>query len=71
MNYKIKVDVMQNCKSRYYPLVKKHWWCRWENIAKDDPYPWCDSKEDAERRINTIIASQITHTYEIPYKEET
>ena len=34
MKYKIKVDVMRDCKSRYYPLVKKHWWCLWENIAK-------------------------------------
>ena len=33
MKYKIKVDVMRNSRSRYYPLVKKHWWCFWENIA--------------------------------------
>lgn len=71
MKYKIKVDVMQNSRSRYYPMVKKHWLCFWENIAKHDTYPWCDSREDAERRINTFIASQIYHTYEIPYKEET
>lgn len=71
MKYKIKVDVMQDCKSRYYPLVKKHWWSFWENIAKHNPYPWYDSREEAERRITSFIASQIDHTYEILYKEET
>lgn len=67
--YKIKVHVMQDGKSRYYPMVKKHWWCLWENIVKYDPYIWCVSKEDAERRITVFKASQIDHTYDIPYKE--
>ena len=32
MKYKIKVEVMQDGSSRYYPMVKKHWWSLWEYI---------------------------------------
>lgn len=80
MKYKIKVEVMQDGKSRYYPMVKKHWWSRWEYIDGHITYNDITSvfslrnKETAQDAILEYIQYKMKvtrdHVYEIPYKEE-
>lgn len=72
MKYKIKVEVMQDGSSRYYPMVKKHWWSRWENV--NSVFPYFSTMQTAKNEIRTFhqayLRTNIDHTYVIPYKEE-
>ncbi|MDO4803080.1 MAG: hypothetical protein Q4A15_13015 [Prevotellaceae bacterium] len=76
MKYKIKVEVMQDGSSRYYPMVKKHWWSCWKYIAFSGRISFYGDKlyvlttEDAELRIKKYKELTIDHIYYIPYKEE-
>lgn len=76
MKYKVKVEVMQDGNSRYYPMVKKHWWSVWEYIDRFgcthfDGYGMYYAKKGiAELCIKMHKGLIIDHTYEIPYKEE-
>lgn len=76
MKYKIKVEVMQDGSSRYYPMVKKHWWSLWKyidpscRISFNGNGLYVSTKEIAELRIKVYKGSIVGHTYEIPYKEE-
>lgn len=81
MKYKIKVVVMLDGSSRYYPMAKKHWWSLWKYIngartttmLKKKSYP-SRHVELAKERIKIYqdyyLSTKIDHTYEIPYKEE-
>lgn len=81
MKYKIKVEVMQDGSSRYYPMVKKHWWSIWKYICgthnttmlKEQSYSSINA-EYAKERIKSYqdyyASCTSDHTYEIPYKEE-
>lgn len=76
MKYKIKVEVMQDGSSRYYPMVKKHWWSLWKYIdccLRIGFYSnglHASIKETAEFRIEAYKQLVVDHTYEIPYKKE-
>lgn len=81
MKYKIKVEVMQDGSSRYYPMVKKHWWSCWKYIHsqhtvlsnKEDvwSYPNIEPANIKIKEYNeAYLKTTIDHTYEIPYKED-
>lgn len=76
MKYKIKVEVMQDGSSRYYPMVKKHWWSLWKYIDcsfRTSFYSnglYVSTKGIAEFRIKAYKELMVEHLYEIPYKEE-
>lgn len=76
MKYKTKVEVMQDGSSRYYPMVKKHWWSCWKYITNSlkttlrKPLYFCYSYENAKYIINQFQEDKLDHTYEIPYKED-
>lgn len=76
MKYKIKVEVMQDGSSRYYPMVKKNWWSVWKyidcsgRISFNGDELYVATKGIAELRIKAYKSLIIDHTYEIPYKEE-
>lgn len=76
MKYKIKVEVMQDGISRYYPMVKEHWWSVWKYIdcaghtCFNGDGLYVQMKDVAEFRIKAYKGSVLDHTYEIPYKEK-
>lgn len=78
MKYKIKVEVMQDGNSCYYPILKRYWWKPWEYILnyrdtsffKPTHLSPLVSQHDAEHLIKAFRGKTIDHIYEIPYKED-
>lgn len=78
MKYRIKVEVMQDGNSIYYPMLKRYWWSPWEYIIGYNKTTLCiqgdwqghRSEQDANHRINAYKKNTVDRVYYIQCKEK-
>lgn len=74
MKFKIKVEVMWDGSSHFFPMFKKNWWTPWRYIIlRERSYSiYYGSKEAAEDVISTFLkrlqSGTVDHSYDIIIK---